>query len=452
MRGVEAKAEQGSVGKRAGWLESFAVYLRKDVLIVILLGFSSGLPLALSGSTLLIWMTEAGIDLKTIGLFAAVGTPYTIKFLWAPLVDALDVPLLGRLGHRRGWLILSQLLLLVAILFLSSLDPAAQTWLVALGALLVAAASATQDIVVDAYRVDKLAVSEQAAGMAGFVAAYRIGMLASTAGVLFAVTYFEQGLAMDRLAAWEAGYKAMAVLVVVGMVTVLFASEPARSRHPVPEGGESAGNPFARVWGAALGAFTDFLQRDAVWAVLLFVVLYKLCDAFAGAMIGPFVIKMGYSREAYAAIVKGVGLAATLAGGFVGGWVARQMSLAASLWLGGILQTVANLSFTVLAMSGLSHLMLGIAITIENFTSAIGTVIFIAYLSSLCRNPLHTATQFAVLTAFAAIGRTYLSAGAGWMAELTGWPMFFVVATLTGLPAFVLLWWLQRRGHFSGVG
>jgi PAT family beta-lactamase induction signal transducer AmpG len=450
MSGVEAKAEQGA-GRRAGWLESLAVYLRKDVLIVILLGFSSGLPLALSGSTLLIWMTEAGIDLKTIGLFAAVGTPYTIKFLWAPLVDALDVPLLGRLGHRRGWLLLSQLLLLAAILFLASLDPAAQTWLVALGALLVATASATQDIVVDAYRVNKLAVSEQAAGMAGFVAAYRIGMLASTAGVLFAVTYFEQGLGLDRLAAWEAGYKAMAGLVVVGMVTVLFAGEPARSREAAA-GEAHEGSPLARVWGAAFGAFTDFLQRDAVWAVLLFVVLYKLCDAFAGAMLGPFVIKMGYSREAYAAIVKGVGLVATLAGGFAGGVVARRLSLTASLWLGAVLQTVTNLAFTVLAMSGLSHLGLAIAISIENFTSAIGTVIFIAYLSGLCRNPLHTATQFALLTAFAAIGRTYLSAGAGWVAEATGWPMFFVVATLTGLPAFVLLWWLQRRGHFASVG
>jgi PAT family beta-lactamase induction signal transducer AmpG len=362
------------------------------------------------------------------------------------------VPLLGRLGHRRGWLLLSQLLLLAAVLFLASLDPAQQTWLVAFGALLVATASATQDIVVDAYRVDKLAVSEQAAGMAGYVAAYRIGTLVSTAGALFAVTYFEQGLDFTRLDAWKAGYQVMAVLVVVGMIAVLFASEPARSEQAVAASEAHEGDAIARVWGAAFGAFSDFLKRDAVAAVLLFVVLYKLCDAFAGAMLGPFVIKMGYSREAYAAIVKGVGLVATLAGGFAGGVVARRLSLTASLWLGAVLQTVTNLSFTVLALSGLSHLGLAIAVSVENFTSAIGTVIFIAYLSGLCRNPLHTATQFALLTAFAAIGRTYLSAGAGWVAELAGWPMFFVVATLTGLPAFALLWWLQQRGHFASMG
>ena len=178
---------------RPGFADTLAVYLRPRVLIVLFLGFSSGLPLALSGSTLLVWMREAGVDLGTIGLFALVGTPYTIKFLWAPLVDALDVPVLSRLlGRRRGWLMLSQLLLIAAIVLLGFCDPAAaRRWLVALGALLVATASATQDIVIDAFRVESLPESEQAAGMASYVAAYRIGMLASTAGALFLVSGFE---------------------------------------------------------------------------------------------------------------------------------------------------------------------------------------------------------------------------------------------------------------------
>src|SRR5271156_1717614 len=177
------------------WRDGFAVYCKRRVLIVMLLGFSSGLPLALSGSTLLVWMTESKVDLRTIGLFALVGTPYTIKFLWAPLIDALDVPVLSRwLGRRRGWLLLSQLLLIAAIVLLGACDPAVSPPLVALGALLVATASATQDIVVDAFRVESLDESEQAAGMASYVAAYRIGMLASTAGALFLVSGFEAGL------------------------------------------------------------------------------------------------------------------------------------------------------------------------------------------------------------------------------------------------------------------
>ncbi len=207
--------------ERIGWTETFAVYLRPRVLIVMFLGLSSGLPLALSGSTLLVWMREAGVDLGTIGLFALVGTPYTIKFLWAPVVDALDVPVLSSLlGRRRGWLVFSQLLLMAATVFLAFTDPARAPWLVAFGALMVATASATQDIVIDAFRVETLRPNEQAAGMASYVAAYRIGMLVSTAGALFLVTGFESfGLAKG--AAWTAGYLAMAACVLIGIVTTL---------------------------------------------------------------------------------------------------------------------------------------------------------------------------------------------------------------------------------------
>ena len=208
--------------------ETLAVYLKRRVLIVLFLGFSSGLPLALSGSTLLVWMTEAKVDLRTIGLFALVGTPYTIKFLWAPLIDALDVPVLSRLlGRRRGWLLLSQFLLIGAIVLLGACDPSVSPVLVALGALLVATASATQDIVVDAFRVESLDESEQAAGMASYVAAYRIGMLASTAGALFLVSGL-QSTGLDDRAAWTAGYALMAALVTWGRTASKVA--PLRSR------------------------------------------------------------------------------------------------------------------------------------------------------------------------------------------------------------------------------
>src|SRR4029079_1673032 len=214
---------------RTSWRESLAVYLQPRVLIVMLLGFSSGLPLALSGSTLLVWMRESGVDLGTIGLFALVGTPYTLKFLWAPLVDALHVPFFTRaFGRRRGWLVFSQLLPIAAILLLALTDPARSPLFVALGALLVATMSSTQDIVVDAFRVESLSESEQAAGMASYVAAYRIGMLISTAGVLFLVSAFES-TGIGRSSAWMWGYVAMAALVLIGTLTALAATEPEQS-------------------------------------------------------------------------------------------------------------------------------------------------------------------------------------------------------------------------------
>ncbi|MFN5669813.1 AmpG family muropeptide MFS transporter, partial [Bradyrhizobium sp.] len=332
------------------WRDSFAVYLQPRVLIVLLLGFSSGLPLALSGSTLQVWMKEAGVDLGTIGLLALIGTPYTLKFLWAPLVDALHVPLFTQVfGRRRGWLLLSQLVLMATILVLAVADPARSPWFAAFAALLVATASSTQDIVVDAFRVESLPESEQAAGMASYVAAYRVGMLVSTAGALFIVSGFESaGLA--RPSAWMWGYVVMAALVVIGIVTALAATEPAQSKGA--EAATHAQNAAERVLHAALGAFSEFLSRKDAFAALAFVVLFKFTDAFSGTMTAPFVIDIGFSKVDYAAIVKGVGLAATLIGGFAGGFVARRYSLATSLWIGGVLQAIANLSFSWLAHVG----------------------------------------------------------------------------------------------------
>jgi len=395
-------------------------------------------------------MREAGVDLGTIGLFALVGTPYTLKFLWAPLVDALHVPLFTRaFGRRRGWLVFSQLLLIAAILLLAITDPAHSPLSVALAALLVAAMSSTQDIVVDAFRVESLPESEQAAGMASYVFAYRVGMLVSTAGELFIVSGYESsGLA--RSSAWMWGYATMAALVLVGTATALAATEPEQSVRA--EAATRAETALRRVLHAAAGAFSEFLTRKNALAALAFVVLFKFTDAFSGTMTAPFVIDLGFSRNDYATIVKGVGLAATLIGGFAGGFVARRYSLAASLWIGGTLQAIANLAFSWLALSGVNEWALAFAITAENFTSAIGTVIFVAYLSALCRNPLHTATQYALLTALSAVGRTYLSSGAGYVAKAVGWPLFFVICVFAAVPGLLLLAWLQRRSHFDELG
>src|SRR5438132_12081244 len=239
----------------------------------------------------------------------------------------------------------------------------------------------------------------------------------------------------------------MAAMVLIGTATALVATEPEQSVRA--EAATHADTALQRVMHAAIGALSEFLARKDAVAALAFVVLYKFTDAFSGTMTAPFVIDLGFSRNDSAAIVKGVGLAATLIGGFAGGFVARRYSLATSLWIGGVLQAVANLSFSWLALVGVNQWALALAITAENFTSAIGTVIFVAYLSALCQNPLHTATQYALLTALAAVGRTYLSSGAGFVAAATGWVWFFVICGLAGLPSLVLLWWLQARGHFD---
>jgi PAT family beta-lactamase induction signal transducer AmpG len=440
-----AEATQATTARNDGFLSALAVYLRPRVLIVLLLGFSSGLPLALSGATLAIWMTERGVDLGTIGLFSLVGLPYTFKFIWAPVVDALDVPFLSRaLGRRRGWLVFTQLLLAATIVFLGLLDPVAAPFAVAFAALLVAAASATQDIVIDAFRVESLDTSEQAAGMASYVFAYRIGMLVSGAGVIAFVAWLEY-LGIPREQVWAWGYIAAAAFVAVGLVAALLAREPAAPAD------RPRGDALHRVVTTAFDAFREFLARDAAVLVLLFVVLFKFCDAFAGVLTGPFVISIGFDKAAYAGIVKGVGLAALLIGGIAGGVVARALPLAPSLWVAALLQMASNLVFVWQAWIGVDYAALTATIIVENFTGAIGTVIFVAYLSALCRDRAHTATQFALLTALAAVGRTTLASGGGFVAEASGWALFFTITALSAIPSLFLLAWLQARGHFAGL-
>jgi PAT family beta-lactamase induction signal transducer AmpG len=425
--------------------------LRRRVLIVMFLGFSAGLPLALSGATLLYWMADVGVKPGTIGLFALVGTPYAFKFLWAPLIDALNVPWLSRrLGRRRGWLVLTQLLLMGAIIFLGLCDPLADMWRVALGGLLVATASATQDIVIDAFRIDSLDASEQSIGINAYVVAYRIGMLVSNAGTLLLVSGLVDALGFPLQSAWSAGYVATAALVLVGLVATLAALEPEKSAGV--EELHRGKDAFRRLFATAVGAFGEFFRREGVLMavmVLAFVVLFKFTDALAGVMTGPFTVDLKFSKTEYAAIVKGVGLAAALAGGFAGSFIGRVYPRATALWVGGLLQALANLTFSWQAVVGHNVPWLIFAITTENFTSAIGTVIFVTYLSALCRNPLYTATQYALLTALTALGRTVLSAGSGFIVERTGWMWFFAICAAAAIPSFALLAWLQRRGHFA---
>ena len=433
---------------RAPALPAITVYLRPRVLIILLLGFSSGLPLALSGETLRVWMADRGVDLGTIGLLTLAGLPYTLKFLWAPVVDAWDVPYLSRrLGRRRGWLVGSQLLLIGTIVFLGTRDPLSAPLLVGLSALLARLPSATPARRIDAFRVQSLPDDEQAAGMASYVAAYRVGMLASGAGVIGFSAWLEtQGLSKEAI--WPIAYAGAGVLVLVGLAAALLAREPSGFEDQIAVG---RSQPLQRLVDTAQGAFVEFFKRDAALAILAFVVLFKLCDALAGAMTAPFVLSLGYTKAEYAAIVKGVGLAALLIGGFAGGAVARALPLWKALWIAAIVQMLSNLVFVWLGFQEKNAWALTAAILVENFSGAIGTVIFVAYLSALCRNPLHTATQYALLTAFASTGRTLFSSGTGFAAEALGWPAYFVATALLALPALALMMWLDKRNHFRAL-
>lgn len=432
-----------------GW----RVYTERRVLIILFLGFSSGLPLALTGSTLSIWMADRGVDLGTIGLFSLVGLPYVLKPVWAPLIDAVRLPwLTARFGRRRGWLLASQLGLMAAIIVMGLIDPVAAPLAMAIAALGVAFASATQDIIIDAFRVESLDESQYAAGMANYVAAYRLALLAAGAGAIALVATFE-ATGIGAATVWSLAYGVMALLVLIGVGAILLAPEPEPEAGSAPEG--RAGRQAALLsWSAQaeralVRPFTDFAAKPQWAAILLFVMLFKFGDAFAGAMVAPFALDLGFEKTVYAFVANGVGLPAVLLGGFLGGWLGRVLSVRTGLWTAGILQMVSNLAFCWLAIVGPESCALGFAVAIEAFTGGIGTVIFVAYLSGLCRSREFTATQFALLSALAAVGRTLLSASAGYAAAAVGWPVFFLVTTLAAVPGLILLWWLGRKGALN---
>lgn len=423
-------------------------FLQPKALVVLLLGFSSGLPLALTGSTLSLWMADRGVDLATIGLFSLVGLPYVLKFAWAPLVDAVRIPGLTKwLGRRRAWLLATQLVLIVAILALGSVDPTKTPYLLALAALCVAIVSATQDIAIDAFRVESLGQSDAAAAMSNYVAAYRIAMLSAGAGTVFVVEQFESN---GEATGWFWGYAAMAVLMGLGVGATFWAREPETqtpdSSHPQDQSMEAL-PPSQRFFRSLVMPFKEFAGKQNWAAILLFVVLFKFGDAFAGAMLSAFALDIGFTKGDYAYVANGVGFPTALMGGVLGGVIAKYCSMRASLWIAGILQMVSNLVFVALAYIGPELPALMGAVGVENLTGGLGTVVFVAYLSSLCQAREFTATQYALLSALSASGRTFLAASSGYLAEAIGWGAFFIATIFAALPGLFMLWWLTRYAH-----
>lgn len=351
------------------FLRGWQVYTERRVLIVLFLGFSSGLPLALTGSTLTLWMADEGVDLGTIGLFSLVGLPYVLKFLWAPLVDAAPVPFFSKwLGRRRGWLVATQLALLLAIAVMGFVDPVAAPAMMALAALGVAFLSATQDVVVDAFRVETLDETQYAAGMANYVAAYRVALLIAGAGTIAAMDVFA-GLGAQADALWSWGYGLMATLMLVGLLASLFATEPDSSAEI--ENARARLSYGERFNHAVISPFADFIAKPGWLVILTFVILFKFGDAFAGAMVSPFAIDIGFEKSVYAYVANGIGLPAALIGGFAGGLLGRWVSMRSALWVAGIFQMLSNLVFCWQAWMGADAAALSVTVGVEAFTGGL---------------------------------------------------------------------------------
>lgn len=499
---------------RRSFREALAVYTDRRLIAVFFMGFSSGLPLALTSGTLQVWQTRAGVDLTTIGFFVLVGAVYSVKFLWAPFMDRVVLPgPLGRLGRRRGWAILTQIALMASVLLLGFTDPASNPAMTAFCAVLVAFASASQDVVIDAYRIELLEDDQQAAGAAMTQYGYRLGMLASGAGALY--------LASDL--AWSTVYMIMAALVLVGVTTVLLTPEPRAGRSsrapsatgsgaaalaaiaiaaglvflgvkfllfapfdvpgwipnvtailaaavtpvaivlalPMPK--TEAGRPVTglagsyadmRRWlsGAVVEPFAEFINRSGLKIALLilaFILLYKFGDAIAGVMANPFYVRIGFTNEEIASVSKVFGLIATLVGVFLGGLLVARVGVHTGLLVGGILQMLSNLMFAAQAAIGHDIYFLMLTIGFENLAGGVGSAAFVAYLSSLC-NVAFTGTQYALFSSLAAIGRTVLSAPGGLLAESMGWVSYFLLSTVVALPGLLLLLWMMRRFPAAG--
>ena len=398
------------------------VLANRRIGIMLPLGFASGLPLALTSGTLQAWLTVAGLDLKTIGIFTLVGLPYTLKFLWAPLMDRLVPPWLGR---RRGWMLVMQLCVALGLVGMAVTGPGQRPEILGVLALVVAFLSASLDIVFDAYRTDLLLRAERGFGAAVWVNGYRCALLLASAGAL---------LLADRIG-WQNTYLLLAAFMAAGVVTILFSPEPSAPSATPASLADAVGGPLK-----------EFFSRPGVVGLLALIVLYKIGDAVAASLQTAFLIGgMGFSVSEVG-YVKGLGVGATLIGALVGGVAMAKLGMVRSLLLFGLLQAVSNLGFMWLAWMGKSYAALTTSILIENVTGGMGTAAFIALIMSLCDHR-YTATQFALLSSLEALGRVFSGRPSAELVEMVGWAQFFFWSFLVALPGIWLVWALRAQLH-----
>ena len=429
------------------------VIFSRRMLVSALMGFSCGLPLLLTLSVLQAWMKQEGVDLGTIGLMSLVGLPYTLKFLWSPFLDYFTLPFLGR---RRGWLLIAQLCLTGAIAGLGLSNPAANPWMVAFIALLVTFFSASQDIVVDAYRREDLADDELGLGSSLYVNGYRVGMLLASGG----------GLIMADHMSFGSVYLIMAGCMSVGLITTLVTPEPEATqwipRHQTETLLEPAEIPltiremlrealkYRSAWeflkyiyrSKAMAVMREpleeyFSRSGALW-MLAFILMYKIGDQMASTMTTPFYLDIGFTKTQIGAVVKLFGFWATIAGAFLGGVLILRLKIYRSLWFFGILQMVSTAGFALLAQVGASTWLLAGVVAFENLTAGMGTSAYVAFMAALT-NKKFTATQYALLSSLMGVPRVFLSAPTGFMAEGLGWTGFFIFCTLIAVPGLLLL-------------
>lgn len=426
---------------KPSWVATFKVYLEPPTVRMLLLGFSAGLPLLLVLGTLSFWLREAGIDRTTIGYLSWVGLAYAFKWAWAPLVDRMPIPFLTRwLGRRRSWLLLAQLAVMAGLVAMSFNDPRVALQPVVWGALAVAFGSATQDIALDAFRIESANTDRQAALAAAYQTGYRLAMIWAGAGVLWIAARAEvAGVAAYQHGAWQTAYLVMAASMLLGMLTVLLSPEPLRRPMPTPK------NALEWLHGALVEPFADFLRRYGKQALLILalIAVYRISDVVMGIMANPFYVDMGYTKDEVAAVTKIYGVVMTLVGAFVGGALSMRLGVMRVLMLGAVLSAASNLLFAWLGTRGHDVTSLIFVISADNLSSGIASAAFIAYLSSLT-NLNYSATQYAIFSSMMLLAPKFLAGYSGRYVDAFGYQYFFVATAALGVPVLLLVWLAGR--------
>ena len=409
-------------------LKNISPYLEKKMLITLGMGFVSGVPLLLTITLLQAWLTDEGVSKSTIGLFALVGVPYSLKFLWAPIFDRYVI---SKLGRRRGWILITQVLLIFSIIGLGMTNPAMNAANVALLAIFVTFFSASQDIVIDAYRRESLSDNEQVLGASSYVLGYRIGMLSAGAG----------GLILADLMSYQFVYLIMALVMIGGVLITLIADEPVNFSEPSTFL-DAVRNPFVEFFKRHGDSINNNISIPIL--ILLFILLYKVGDTMAHSLSTNFYLEMGYTKTEIGTVVKAFGLIATVVGAFIGGLLSIKIGLYKSLVSFGIFQAIATLGFAILAVSTKSLMLLASVITLENLAAGMGYTAYLAFIANMT-NKQFTATQFALMTAIMSLPRTLFSGSSGFLVEILGWEYYFIFCSLIAFPALIILRNLRKR-------